>query len=163
MTRNSDSFRSDDRAIEGLPIRLVIALVVGVASLGIMMNMLDGIDEFGPTEVTVEMDDELLTPTGSGYEDVTFSVVTEDGSPVEDAQLLVRGGSVPLRNGPVDLYTGADSNNVTVDVGTDRRSTAWLNFRNTQNRGTLEIEVIPPSEDDFVDDRDNPELVVVDQ
>ncbi len=28
----------DDRAIEGLPIRLVIALVVGVASLSVMMN-----------------------------------------------------------------------------------------------------------------------------
>ncbi len=33
-------FRSDDRAIEGLPIRLVIALVVGVASLSVMMNMI---------------------------------------------------------------------------------------------------------------------------
>ena len=33
------SFRTDRRAIEGLPVRLVIALVVGVASLSVMMGM----------------------------------------------------------------------------------------------------------------------------
>ncbi|MEF8777657.1 MAG: carboxypeptidase regulatory-like domain-containing protein, partial [Natronomonas sp.] len=33
----------DTRGIEGLPVRLVIALVVGVASLSVMMNMISGI------------------------------------------------------------------------------------------------------------------------
>jgi hypothetical protein len=33
------AFGRDRRAIEGLPIRLVIALVVGVASLSVMLNM----------------------------------------------------------------------------------------------------------------------------
>ena len=32
-------FAADTRGIEGLPVRLVIALVVGVASLSVMMNM----------------------------------------------------------------------------------------------------------------------------
>ena len=35
-----DRFSRDERAIEGLPVRLVIALVVGVASLSVMMNTL---------------------------------------------------------------------------------------------------------------------------
>ena len=34
-----EMFRSDTRAIEGLPVRLVVALVVGVASMSVMLNM----------------------------------------------------------------------------------------------------------------------------
>ena len=36
-------FGDDTRGIEGLPVRLVIALVVGVASLSVMMNMISGL------------------------------------------------------------------------------------------------------------------------
>jgi len=43
-TANRRSFRTDRRAIEGLPVRLVIALVVGVASLSVMMGMIGDID-----------------------------------------------------------------------------------------------------------------------
>lgn len=35
-----EEFRRDDRAIEGLPIRLVVGVVVGVAALGIMLNII---------------------------------------------------------------------------------------------------------------------------
>ena len=55
--RRSGTFTDDDRAIEGLPIRLVIALVVGVAALTIMMNMLAGLGDIGQTDVYVEYDD----------------------------------------------------------------------------------------------------------
>ncbi|MFC7196258.1 hypothetical protein ACFQL4_19210 [Halosimplex aquaticum] len=40
--RRTTTLSQDERAIEGLPIRLVIALVVGVASLAIMMQMIGG-------------------------------------------------------------------------------------------------------------------------
>lgn len=163
--RRVDGLRNDERAIEGLPVRLVIAVAVGVAALGLMMGALDGFDGFGTTEVTVETSDELLVPEGGGYGTVTLAVVTEDGQPVEDAQLLVTGGSLPLANGPVDLQTGPDSHEATLAIGSpdpDADAYAALAFREGQRRGTLEIDVVPPSGTDLVDEHDNHELVVVD-
>ena len=157
-------FAGDERAIEGLPIRLVIAVVVGVAALGIMMGMLDGVDEFGDTEVTVQMSDELLVL--SDEQSVVFEVITEDGHPVEDAQLLILGGSAPLANGPVVLETGEESNAAVLSVSEITEATAGdghaaVAFRDGQARGTLSIEVVPPSGGDLVDAQSNPELVVV--
>ncbi|MCW8172112.1 hypothetical protein D8S78_03500 [Natrialba swarupiae] len=63
-TDRLQSLESDDRAIEGLPIRLVIALVVGIAALSVMMNMLGGVGEFGDTEVTIEWEDDHVVQTG---------------------------------------------------------------------------------------------------
>jgi hypothetical protein len=155
----------DERAIEGLPIRLVVAVAVGVAALGIMMGMLAEFDDVGTTEVTVEASDELLVPNNGSYDLVTLTAVTEDGQPVEGAQLLVIGGSLPLANGPVDLQTGPDSASTTLGIdgstaGAD--ATVTTDFRDGQSRGTLEVEVVPPSGSNLVDDRDNLELVVVD-
>lgn len=157
-------FTADERAIEGLPIRLVIAVAVGVAALGIMLGMLDGVDEFGDTEVTVQMSDELVVL--SEGETVEVSVTTENGRPVSDAQLLVLGGSAPLANGPVVLATGEESNTAVLSVGeggTEAESDghAAVAFRDGQARGTLSIEVVPPSGSDLVDAQSNPELVVV--
>ncbi len=45
------SLVADRRAIEGLPVRLVIALVVGVASLSVMMGMIGDIDGLAATEI----------------------------------------------------------------------------------------------------------------
>jgi hypothetical protein len=153
-------FVRDDRAIEGLPVRLVIAVTVGVATLGIMMTILDGVDGTQEPETTVELGDELLVVDDTVS--VSIAVVTEDGHPVEDAQLLVTAGSLPVENGPVDLQTGPDSNEATLTVGTDSRADALVSFRDGQRRGTLEIEVVPPSGSGFEDRRSNPELVVVD-
>jgi hypothetical protein len=160
-----EALRTDERAIEGLPIRLVIAVAVGVAALGIMLGMLAEFDDFGTTEVTVEASDELLVPDDGSYETVTLAVVTEDGQPVEDAQLLVTEGSLPLANGPVDLQTGPDSHEATLAIGSsspDADAHAALDFREGQSRGTIEVEIVPPSGTDLRDERDNPELVVVD-
>jgi hypothetical protein len=150
----------DERAIEGLPIRLVIAVAVGTAALGIMLTMLDGIGATRDPEVTVEMSDELVD-LEDGSQRVRLSVVTTDGKPVEDAQLLVTGGSLPVENGPVELQTGPDSNEVTLSVGTSGRPDVLAAFRDGQARGTLDIEVIPPSGSGLRDERANPELVVV--
>ncbi|MCW8173338.1 hypothetical protein D8S78_20990 [Natrialba swarupiae] len=56
------SFADDDRAIEGSPIGLVIALIIGVMSLRIMLRILGGVDTFeGTTEVDVEFEDNQVT------------------------------------------------------------------------------------------------------
>jgi hypothetical protein len=157
------TLRTDERAVEGLPVRLVVAVAVGVAALGIMLGMLAEFDDPGTTEVTVEASDELLVPEGGGYEPVTLGVVTEDGRPVEGAQLLVTEGSLPLADGPVNLRTGLDSHEVTLGIGTTAGVDGSVTpvFRDGQSRGTLEIEVVPPSGADLRDERENPELVVV--
>lgn len=160
--RTPEHLGSDERGIEGLPIRLVIALVVGVAALSLMLGLLDEFDEFGTTEVTIQLDDELLTPDEHGeYEPTTIAVVTADGEPVRDAAVVVTGGSLPLENGPVDLQTGPDSNEVTLDVATEPGGDAHLDFRSTQKRGTVEIDVIPPSGRNLVDQRSNPTITVI--
>ena len=150
---------TDERGIEGLPVRLVVAVAVGVTALGVMMGMLAEFDDVGTTELTLEVSDELVV---LGETDtVTLTVVTEEGQPVENAHLLVTGGSLPLANGPVDLQTG-DTAAVTLGIDTaGADATARTDFRDGQTRGTLDIEVIPPSGGDLVDERGNPEVVVV--
>lgn len=160
MRRKPNAFEDDERAIEGLPIRLVIALVVGVAALSLMMSMLSTFDNFGNTEVTAEHDQNLVTPDGGSYENVTLSVVTDDGDPVENADILIRSGSLTLADGPIDLRTGEDSNEATLDFG-EGEDEATLDFRSDQNRGTLQVEVHPPTDSDYVDNDDNPEITVV--
>jgi len=80
-SRSRVSFIRDDRAIEGLPIRLVIALVVGVAALALMLNMLGGIGDVGDTEVTVRIDDgELIEADQGGVDgEVVVSSSTRAG------------------------------------------------------------------------------------
>ncbi|MFA9428299.1 hypothetical protein [Natronorubrum sp. A-ect3] len=152
-TRSRSSFARDDRAIEGLPIRLVIALVVGVAALALMLNMLGGIGDVGDTEVTVEIhdNDQIIDPTGT--EQVTVSVIDENGNEVQDATVIATAGSAQLE-GVVEADTIGDSNE------------AVLNFSNTQGLradqdiGTLEIDVIPPSDSNYIDEQPNPEIRV---
>ncbi|PSQ36117.1 hypothetical protein BRD08_05550 [Halobacteriales archaeon SW_10_66_29] len=160
MRRNPNAFTDDQRAIEGLPIRLVIALVVGVAAMSLMMNMLSTFDNFGDTEVETEHDQNLVTPDGGSYDDVTISVVTEDGDPVEDANILIRSGSLTLEDGPIDLHTGENSNEATLSFGSGDDA-ASPDFRADQVRGTLEVEVHPPTDSDYVDEDDNREITVV--
>ena len=96
---------------------------------------------------------------------MTLAVVTEDGRPVENAHLLVTEGSLPMANGPIDLATGPDSREVRLAIGPPEPGTdghVTPDFRAGQRRGTLEIDVIPPSGTDLRDERANPELVVVD-
>jgi hypothetical protein len=160
MRRKPNAFEDDERAIEGLPIRLVIALVVGVAALSLMMSMLSTFDNFRNTEVTTEHDQNLVTPDGGSYENVTLSVVTDDGDPVENADILIRSGSLTLADGPIDLHTGENSNEATLAFG-EGEDEATLDFRSDQDRGTLQVEVHPPTDSDYVDNDDNPEITVV--
>lgn len=152
--REHDRFVDDDRAIEGLPIRLVIALVIGVASLGIMMNMLGGIDGLSTTEVTVEYDDAVVDDDGS----VTIDVVTEEGEPVEGSTVIVTSGTAQIDT--ISEETGDDDNSVTIDFGPGATADGDVSFATNQDLGTLEIEVIPPSDGDYEDGRENPEVRV---
>lgn len=143
-----DAFGRDERAIEGLPIRLVIALVVGVASLGIMLNMLSGIQGLGITELDVQPEPEV---TGPGPQDVDVTVVGQDGDGISNATVIARSDTAQLGN-VTTARTGAGG-------------TATLSLSPSlgpnQDDGTITFDVQPPAGGEYVDRRGNTDLLVV--
>jgi hypothetical protein len=142
------SLGRDERAIEGLPIRLVIALVVGVASLSVMMSTISGLGTLGVSELDVRPEPEIVEP---GATDVTVTVVDPEGEPVANATVIARSGDARL-DGLSTAETGYDGT-TTLDI----RPQLGPN----QAEGTVEFDVKPPS-DSYDDRRDNTALLVVD-
>jgi len=140
--------RRDERAIEGLPVRLVIALVVGVASLSVMLNMISGLSGLATTELDVRPEPEVTTP---GEQEIELTVVGSDGDPVSDATVVVEGGTADL-DGAATARTGPDGTaTVTVDpeLGPNRED------------GTLTVDVKPPAGSSYADRRENTRVLVV--
>lgn len=144
----SSQLRGSDRAIEGLPIRLVIALVVGVASLSVMMQMISGLEALGVSELDVRPQPEVTTP---GAQELTLTVVDSDGDPVADATVVVRGGSADI-DGVATARTGPDGR-ATVEVAPTLRA--------NQEDGELLVDVKPPAGTQFADRRGNTRVLVV--
>ena len=149
-TANRRTFSTDTRAIEGLPVRLVIALVVGVASLSVMMGMIGDIDGLAATELDAQPQPEVTTP---GDQSLDVAVVDPDGSRVADATVIVRGGSARI-DGVATAETNAEGV-ATVDVDPE--------LGPNKADGTLTIDVKPPAEGDYVDERGNTEVLVVEE
>ncbi|CAI48102.1 uncharacterized protein NP_0022A [Natronomonas pharaonis DSM 2160] len=141
---------ADNRGIEGLPVRLVIALVVGVASLSVMMNMLSGISGLAVTELDVRPDPEVVTP---GDHTVDIEVVDPDGNSVADATVVARGGSARL-DGVETATTDADGH-TQLDLSPT--------LRPNQRDGTVEFDIKPPAGSEYADERENTALLVVDE
>lgn len=141
-------FAADDRAIEGLPIRLVVALVVGVATMSVMLNMLSGVQGLAVTELDVKPSPDVVTP---GEREISLVVVDSDGDSVEGATVVVKGGTADL-DGIVNERTGADGS-ATVTISPS--------LRPNQEDGTVVIDVKPPARSQFVDRRANTRILVV--
>jgi hypothetical protein len=143
-------FREDERAIEGLPVRLVVALVVGVASLSVMMGMLSNISGLAVTELDVRPQPEVVAP---GDHAVEVTVVDPDGQGVAGATVVARGGSARLDG--VGTAT------------TDENGTAELRLSpelaSNQRDGTVELGIKPPAGSEYADRRENTALLVVEE
>ena len=146
--RGWTAFRDDERAIEGLPVRLVIALVVGVASLSVMMGMVGTIDGLAATELDAQPQPEVTTP---GDQSIDVAVDDPDGTRVTDATVIVRGGSARIDG--VATATTDEDGIATVDVAPE--------LGPNQPDGTLTIDVKPPAGSDYVDERENTKVLVV--
>jgi len=144
-----EHFTRDERAIEGLPIRLVIALVVGVASLSVMMNMLSGLGGLSETELDVQPEPEVV---GAGEQSVTVTVVDTEGTPVADATVVAKGGTAGLGSG---IQTGTTDENGEVTLTID----STLNPN--QAEGTVTFEIKPPASGNYADRRENTDVLVV--
>ncbi|MFC7141393.1 carboxypeptidase regulatory-like domain-containing protein [Halosimplex aquaticum] len=138
----------DERAIEGLPIRLVIALVVGVASLSVMMNTLGGIQTLGVTELDVRPTPEVIDDSTT---DLSVEVVGPQGDRIANATVVASGGTATL-----DSVTTARTN---------ANGTAALSLSPSlgpnQPEGTIQFSVKPPAGGQYADDRGNTEVLVV--
>jgi hypothetical protein len=146
--RQRERFRGDERAIEGLPVRLVIALVVGVASLSVMMSMLSGISGLAVTELDVRPTPEVVTPDDHTVE---VTVVDPDGQGVADATVVARGGSARLDG----VRTATTGENGTAELQLSPELGA------NQRDGTVEFGVKPPAGSEYADERENTALLVV--
>jgi len=150
-------FTEDERGIEGLPIRLIIAVVVGVAALSIMMSMLGGIDDmFGQTEATAELDNAVVEEGDT----VELAAITEEGEAINDATIIIRSGTLNI-DSPYNEDTGENDNTIEVSINPNTNSGVTPDWRSNQDIGTLEIHVVPPSDGNFEDGQKNPEITVI--
>ena len=140
--------RNDTRGIEGLPIRLVIALVVGVASLSVMMNMISGISGLAVIELDVQPEPEVVTP---GEHTIDVTVIDPDGQTVSDATVIARSGSARL-DGVETARTNADGV-ATLEIAPELGA--------NQRDGTIEFDIKPPAGSEYADKRENTALLVV--
>ncbi len=138
----------DRRGIEGLPVRLVIALVVGVASLSVMMNMISGISGLAVVELDVQPEPEVVTP---GEHTVEVSVIDPEGQRVSDATVIARSGSARLEG--VETATTDEEGIATFELEPELGA--------NQQDGTIEFDIKPPAGGDYADRRDNTALLVV--
>lgn len=141
--------RQDDRAIEGLPVRLVIAFIVGVAVLSVMLNMVSGIGGLAVTELDAEPDPDVIEP---GEQEVTITVVDPEGAPVAGATVVLEGDTATLADGVRTVTTG-DAGEVTV--------TLTPSLAANQARGTVEIHIKPPAGSQYADEQANTDILVV--
>ncbi|MFC7155747.1 carboxypeptidase regulatory-like domain-containing protein [Halomarina halobia] len=141
-------FVADERAIEGLPIRLVIALVVGVASLSVMMNMLSGVNGLAVVELDTKPTPEVITP---GERGIDVRVIGLEGDPVSGATVVARGGSARLDG----IETARTDENGVATLTLDPR------LGPNQADGTVAFDVKPPAGSQYVDRRENTAVLVV--
>jgi len=151
---------TDNRGIEGLPIRLVIALVVGVASLAIMTSILGGLPTFESTEVTTEYTNNDGVASISDGDSIKVEVSSDDGETLENGRIIISSGTADLDNGPVTKEVSASGKEFTVGGEGASGKDLQVDLRSDQNKGTLKVEVKPPSDGSYVDDQDNPTILI---
>ncbi len=134
------NFLQDDSAVEGLPIRLIIALVIGVVVLGAMVS---AISQFKPPKSLSAnvissgagelKRGNLIAVKGFGEVNSPFKVLVRvvdvDGNPVSGASVAITG-------------LGGAGSNVTNSTGYALvESASDINLNENQNEGYLSIEV----------------------
>jgi hypothetical protein len=143
-----ERLRSDRRAVEGLPVRLVIAFVVGVASLSVMLNLVSGVGGLAVSELDVKPTPEVVSP---GDRTVEVTVVDPGGDPVGGATVVARSGTARI-DGVETAETDTD--------GSAELSVSPALAPN-QVEGTLELSVKPPAGTQYVDRRANTAVLVL--
>lgn len=141
-------FARDERAIEGLPVRLVVAFVVGVATLSVLLNMVSGVDTLAVSELDAKPSPEVVSP---GDQTITITAVDAEGTPVADTTVVVKSGTASL-DGVATAKTneqGVATLRIDPELGPN------------QADGTLKITLQPPAGSNYEDRRPNSDVLVV--
>lgn len=141
-------FLADERAIEGLPVRLVIAFIVGVATLSVMLNMVSGVGGLAVSELDVKPSPDVI---GEGPQTVDITVVDQDGSPVSGATVVLGSDTASVE--AVQTATTGEDGRVTVEI----QAVLAAN----QMQGTLDVSIKPPAGSQYADEQANTEILVV--
>ncbi len=142
------SIWQDERAIEGLPIRLVIALVIGVASLGVMTSVIGGIGSINTTELDTQPDPDIVE-AGEMHQ-VNVTVVDPDGDTIEGATVIASGDTADLES--IERAETDPDGVATLDIEPE----LGLN----QDEGRIELDIRPPH-GDYVDEQENTGVLVI--
>lgn len=148
--RTSPNFPGDQRGIEGLPIRLIIALVVGIASLSVMMQMIAGISGFGTSELDVQPTPEVVEP---GPNSIELVAVGPEREPVANVTVVAKSGSARLEK-PVTVRTnerGRATMSIAPELGPN------------QVEGTVQFTIKSPAGSEYEDRRKNTVLLVIER
>lgn len=166
--RTLEKLWRNNRGIEGLPIRLVIALVVGVASLAIMTSILGGLPTFETTEVSVEYNNSTVKSATDDTGGVQIRAVDDQGQPVQNSTLVISSGSLSVEGDTYvqDLDGGTQNNMANVSFadssyGSSGNADVVTDLRQDQNTGELTVEINPPSDGNYEDSKDNDEILLV--
>lgn len=142
-------FWQDERAIEGLPIRLVIALVVGVACLGVMLSVVGGFSSLGQSELSTQPEPDLVK---EGNHTVNVTVVDTDGKPIEAATVIARGDTARLDS----LARAETAANGVAQLTFD------VSLRPNQAEGEIALSIQPP-QGEYVDKQQNRGILVIER
>lgn len=142
------SFVQDTRAVEGLPVRLVIAFVVGVATLSVMLNMVSGVESLVVQELDVRPEPDVVSP---GEQTIVVSAVDSDGATVSGATIVVTSETARI-DGPVVARTNKSGM---------AELTLAPELAPNQADGTLSVRVKPPAGSTYEDRRENTAILVV--
>jgi hypothetical protein len=154
MNGGTYPFLRDERAVAGLPIRLVIAIVLGTASLTLLLNGLGGVSDASPSEIRVEVTNAQKMDV-SGTDTLELRVSAADGNGIEGATVVVEPDTAVG-----DLVQRTTQPNGEVSIP-DFQSAANVSLRTDQRRGTFTIDVRPPGGGELKDEQDNPEIVIL--
>lgn len=146
--RERRSLRTDERGIEGLPIRLVIAIVVGVAALSVMMTIIDDIGTVGEEELSANPNEEVIAGSGANVE---VTVTDETGQGIPNATVYLKSGTAKL---DISDKTFAETDyNGTTTSDMDISPKDHIDWRPGQESGTIEVHTKPPGDGDYKDDQ----------
>jgi hypothetical protein len=128
----------------------VVALVVGIACLAVMMSVIGGLNTFESTELDTDPAPEVIT---EGNATVEVAVLDPAGNPVQNATVVATGDSARLSSGVQTAKT--DEN------GTAVFDRVEAELQPNQETGTVALEIRPPSDGDYTDDRENTDILVL--
>ena len=147
--RERKSLRTDERGIEGLPIRLVIAIVVGVAALSVMMTIIDDIGTVGEEELSANPNEEVLSNDKKYPVEVT--VTDEGGQGIPNATVYLQSGTANIDT-PDTIFDETNYNGTTTSE-IDINPANHIDWRPGQESGEIEIHIKPPGDGDYKDDQ----------